>query len=180
MNYKYCKSCSETKPTSEFYALPHTTDGLNWRCNQCQNSYNRERHKQLAMQKIDPRLRARFASAPDRYFLRFCRKISIVESGCWNWTGSVHPKTKYGRFWIEATVDRLAHRLAYEWSGRSISPDLEIDHLCRNRQCVNPDHLEMVTSAENLRRSNKDCPRWPIRRRNASKPENSPDSQPVT
>lgn len=49
-----------------------------------------------------------------------------------------------------------AHRLIYEENFGPITNDYEIDHLCKNRGCINPEHLEMVTSKENKRRSN--CP----------------------
>lgn len=48
----------------------------------------------------------------------------------------------------------LAHRRSYEQSIGEIPPGLEIDHLCRNRKCVNPQHMEPVTRATNTRRGN--------------------------
>ena len=54
---------------------------------------------------------------------------------------------------------RAAHRLAWEAANGPIPEGLEIDHLCRNRACSNPDHLEAVTPAENMRRRYGDtCP----------------------
>lgn len=50
----------------------------------------------------------------------------------------------------------LAHRLAYVLSKGKIIRGMEIDHICKNKKCINPDHLEMVTPTENKRRSN--CP----------------------
>ena len=52
-----------------------------------------------------------------------------------------------------------AHRFAYEQAKGAIPDGLEIDHLCRNRRCVNPDHLEAVTHQENQRRSGPYRPR---------------------
>lgn len=75
---------------------------------------------------------------------------------CWEWTGT--RKNGYGRF----TVPRsnapgmravYAARFAYEFLVGPIPEGLEIDHLCRNRGCVNPSHLEPVTHRENCRRS---------------------------
>ena len=73
-----------------------------------------------------------------------------VQDGCWEWRGSKSP-TGYGKLslWDWA---RYAHRVVYELLRGPIQDGLEIDHLCRNRGCVNPDHLEPVTKVENLRR----------------------------
>lgn len=70
---------------------------------------------------------------------------------CWPWTGS-HLVSGYGKFLADNDQQVLAHRYAYElWVGE-IPDGLVLDHLCRNRGCVNPSHLEPVTNEENLRR----------------------------
>ena len=61
----------------------------------------------------------------------------VQESGCWEWVGSLTPS---------------AHRFYYEREYGPIPEGLEIDHLCRNRKCVRPDHLEAVTHRENVLR----------------------------
>ena len=73
------------------------------------------------------------------------------ETGCWNWTGYVRDDG-YGIFKIKSVKHR-AHRVCYEFFNGPIPEGLHIDHLCRNRKCVNPEHLEPVTMLENLHRS---------------------------
>lgn len=68
-------------------------------------------------------------------------------SGCWLWTGTVS-ETGYGNISVNGR-SRAAHRYAYENAVAPIPAELVTDHLCRNRCCVNPQHLEPVTVREN-------------------------------
>lgn len=70
---------------------------------------------------------------------------------CWEWTGSKN-SGGYGNIGIAFYGHNVAHRYAYELLVRPIPDGLQLDHLCRNRCCVNPDHLEPVTNQENARR----------------------------
>ncbi|MFF8534104.1 HNH endonuclease signature motif containing protein [Streptomyces sp. NPDC015532] len=81
---------------------------------------------------------------------RFLDKIRDAEGGCWEWTGHVKPNG-YGQVRINRRPLH-AHRVAYEALRGSIPDGLVIDHLCRNRRCVNPDHLEPVTHRTNILR----------------------------
>lgn len=81
------------------------------------------------------------------------RFFSHVERGeCWNWTAATN-HAGYGVFgtWNPRKQVR-AHRWAYEYFIGPIPEGLQIDHLCRNRMCVRPDHLEAVTPKVNTQR----------------------------
>lgn len=69
---------------------------------------------------------------------------------CWIWTAST--SGGYGQIRVDGKILK-AHRVAYELFVGPIPEDKELDHLCRNRVCVRPDHLEPVTRSENLKRS---------------------------
>lgn len=76
--------------------------------------------------------------------------LATAKGDCWNWNGD-SADSGYGRFrlfgrWFQA------HRIAYRDFGKPLAEDKNLDHLCRNTKCVNPDHLEPVTQLENVRR----------------------------
>lgn len=82
---------------------------------------------------------------------RFMTKVQVTES-CWLWLASKN-MAGYGQFWSGEKLVR-AHRFAFEHQFGSIPPGLEIDHICGNRACVNPDHMRCVSHRENMRASN--------------------------
>ncbi len=82
--------------------------------------------------------------------IRFIKYLKITDNGCWEWQGAID-KDGYGFF----TIGKLmrAHRASYLLFKGELTKGLQIDHLCRNRPCVNPNHLEEVTAKTNTLRS---------------------------
>jgi hypothetical protein len=84
---------------------------------------------------------------PDTVSDKFWDKVEVT-GFCWNWVGA-RQKSGYGNFAIGGKVFYRAHRLAYRVLAGEFDESLYLDHLCRNKSCVNPDHLEPVTEAVN-------------------------------
>ncbi len=89
--------------------------------------------------------------AAERVLGRFWSKVWRSPYGCWYWESALD-SDGYGVFRFPWGTFK-AHRISYELANGPIPDGLTLDHLCRNRRCVRPDHLEAVTSTENIRRS---------------------------
>lgn len=101
-----------------------------------------------------PRARQHYSASPRGATVeqRFWLKVSGASyQECWIWTASLKPNG-YGQFRPSRRENVYAHRWAYEWLIAEIPAGLHLDHLCRNRRCVNPWHLEPVTTLVNNHR----------------------------
>lgn len=128
---KTCPVCEEIKPFDAFYKHSGLSDGMTRRCKSCSKKASQ------------------IGNAVGQVLKQWVSASSPTE--CWEWTIKVDQKTGYGqKTWGNRTV--LAHRWMYEVFNGPIPSELVIDHLCRNRKCVNPWHLEPVTQSTNVSR----------------------------
>lgn len=139
-----------TRTTADLLAAPARLCGCG-----CGNQTNIAAKTQAAVGAIQgqPRMylpghnvRAKAARELESRFFARVEKTST----CWLWSGQMNPYG-YGHFEVKRKRIRV-HRWSYEHHVGPILEGFVIDHLCRVRNCVNPDHLEAVTSAENTRR----------------------------
>ena len=84
---------------------------------------------------------------------RFWSKVVKTET-CWEWTG-YKLYNGYSGITVNSKYKTTAHRVSYEIHKGEIPKDKEIDHLCRNRGCVNPEHLRAVSHFENMQGCDK-------------------------
>jgi len=112
----------------------------------CNAHYDRQRKGKP----MDPPIRNKWASDEERFWAK------VDKSGaCWQWTGASH--MSYGIFRFNGS-SRLAHRVAYAWENGDIPEGAQLDHMCHNRSCVNPEHIRFAdweTNGQNRARANK-------------------------
>lgn len=89
---------------------------------------------------------------------RLLSKVNKVETGCWEWIATIN-EDGYGQLgmrWRGGYSNRSAHRVSYEIFKGDTEDGMHVDHLCFNKKCVNPEHLELVTvSVNNQRRCDR-------------------------
>jgi hypothetical protein len=86
--------------------------------------------------------------------VRFWSKVVKEPGGCWTWTGAL--RHGHGTIHVGGNNKRVdyTHRIVYRLLDREIPAGMEVDHVCRNRACCNPDHLRFVTKGQNCIENN--------------------------
>lgn len=115
--------------------------GRYWKCNVCARNYIYAKRKAEGQP-------TKVKNMEDRFWL----KVKKIEGGCWEWTGALNNQG-YAMFSEKYGGHILGHRYSFKLHKGNIAEGYEIDHLCFNTKCVNPDHLESVTPSENVQRS---------------------------
>jgi hypothetical protein len=166
---KKCSKCGEFKKLEAFNKMARYKDGLRPSCRRCDNismgkgdtsekadlfeplGDKKRRALKMALQNNSVSYLGQMLPKQD-VFERFMANVEKTESGCWVWNG-LRNDYGYGIFSIGNRMV-MAHRWLYEHTHGPIPEDLELDHVCRNRACVNPSikHLEAVNHKENVLR----------------------------
>lgn len=160
---RICKVCNRSVPLD---GLRKSERSLYGRAPHCLECYRAKRR----LQWNNPRLKIenRLIVSPKftiTVLERFSQQIKRnIKTGCWEWQGHIS-KWGYGSFWHKEKIYR-AHRFIYQIVNGKVPDGLEIDHLCRNRKCVNIHPLEAVTHSENIKRAipfRKPHSEWKVR-----------------
>lgn len=83
---------------------------------------------------------------------RLLSKVKINQDGCWEWQAS--KQLGYGKFKYEGVM-QLAHRVSFRMFIGEFDQSLVVDHICYNKSCINPAHLQLLTLEENSKRGGK-------------------------
>lgn len=127
---KPCSKCGVEKPNSfHYFYKDHKTNMMRDYCKECSVRRGGKRNE--------------LTDVLNRYEIN-------DETKCWEYTGYV-AKSGYGLFYYQST-SLVAHRVSYQLAYGTIQDGLVIDHLCKNKKCINPEHLEAVEQKENINR----------------------------
>lgn len=135
-NLKKCNLCSVFQNLDQFHVCKTSIDKKHPHCKSCKYKKYKARYVSTAKPKIP-------------FDVKFWSRVNKTEN-CWLWTGAI--SDGYGSVNVGNGKYDKAHRVSYRLLKGGIPNALHLDHLCRQRNCVNPDHLEPVSMRENLNR----------------------------
>ncbi|MGW4578006.1 HNH endonuclease signature motif containing protein [Rhodococcus aetherivorans] len=147
---KRCTKCEEVKPHSAFHRNRKAADGLHPHCKACHAAYRADKK---ANSPVARWLRGELDVTPDGLEAWLLDRIERDgdDDACWTWQGAMHNRG-YGRVTLDG-VPAYAHHIALRlWLGIVVPEEMHVDHLCRDRSCCNPSHLEVVTPKVNVLR----------------------------
>ena len=149
---KIIKNCRRCKEKFTTYKSEVGRGGGKYCSKKCYyDSRNGTKASQQTRKKMSISIRKALAIRAVSTENRFLKYIEKDKDGCWNWIGGLL-HNGYGAFTGEKRKSVRAHRFSYEMYKEKIPKGLTIDHLCRNKRCVNPEHLEAVTMRVNVLR----------------------------
>lgn len=133
---KLCPGCHQEKPLTAFYTRGSGRRSDS-RCKPCKYTEMVNRPESATIAK---RL--------------WAKVVKDGENGCWTWTGATND-SGYGMMWTGGhPYLKVVHRVSLKLAGIDVPDDMHIDHICRNRLCVNPKHLRVVTPMTNALENN--------------------------
>lgn len=98
---------------------------------------------------------AEAVSRRDTIWAKVMARVKVQPDGCWLWTGPTSGTTGRGRGYPRMSLDgatMAVHKVMWIIKHGPVPPKKQLDHTCRTRLCVNPDHTEMVTHKQNCKR----------------------------
>lgn len=147
---KTCNSCGQTKPVDAFHRRAASPDGRTASCKACVNDRQRRWREKTGYSPDRPPRRDEWdlvENVPDLYD-RLVKHADVTGDGCWPWQAAT-TEDGYGVVTIHWHSYRPYRLMLQLHTGQPIPEGMPVDHVCRNRACIRPDHLRVVTAQVN-------------------------------